>query len=250
MFKLGLCSVTFRNHSVDQVIDLAKKASLQGIEWGADIHVPPGSLQHAKEVKNKTTNAKLEVVSYGSYYRVGDENEYSFKEILETALELSAPAIRVWAGTLGSQEATNVYREKVVEDAKRIGNLADKQGVTVHFEYHGNTLTDTMESAKQLMEEVNHSNIYLYWQPAVGRTIDDRLASIQTIETWLSHVHVFHWTPTDRLSLHEGKEEWNKYLNEIKKYDKDNYLFMEFVKNDSEDQFLKDATTLHELVSK
>ena len=35
--------------------------------------------------------AGLETSSYGSYYRVGIENEYSFEEVLETAVILKRP---------------------------------------------------------------------------------------------------------------------------------------------------------------
>ena len=38
----GLCSITFRDLSVDDVVALAADAGLAGIEWGADRHVPPG----------------------------------------------------------------------------------------------------------------------------------------------------------------------------------------------------------------
>lgn len=37
---LGLCSITFRDKTVDEVITLVKKADLDAIEWGSDIHVP------------------------------------------------------------------------------------------------------------------------------------------------------------------------------------------------------------------
>ena len=39
----GLCSITFRDLAVDDVVALAAEAGLAGIEWGADRHVPPGS---------------------------------------------------------------------------------------------------------------------------------------------------------------------------------------------------------------
>src|SRR5690625_3937512 len=94
MFKTGLCSVTFRNLSVEEVIELTSKAELNGIEWGGDVHVPSGNLKHAAEVVRLTEESNLEVSSYGSYYRVGDikSNPVSFEQILETAVHLNAPA--------------------------------------------------------------------------------------------------------------------------------------------------------------
>lgn len=250
VFKTGLCSVTFRNLSVEEVIGLASTAGLDGIEWGGDIHVPGGNLKCAAEVATATEKANLEVISYGSYYRVGESknNDVSFEQVLETAVYLKAPAIRVWAGGLGSDVADRTYRNKVVTDAKKIAVLAERKNVSINFEYHGGTLTDTKESASLLMKEINHPNVKIYWQPAVGLPVDDCLASIDEISAWLSHVHVFHWDVTDRLTLSEGKEEWQTYLNKLQTDEKIRYLMIEFVIGDSKEQFLKDAEVLKGLV--
>lgn len=250
MYKTGLCSVTFRDLTAEQVIELTLKAELEGIEWGGDVHVPPGDDERALEVATLTEQANLDIVSYGSYYRVGHNkaNAASFEKILETTVKLRAPAVRVWAGSLGSREADEKYRESVVADAKRIASLAEKVGVSIHFEYHGNSLTDTPESAAQLMRDIDHSNIHLYWQPAVGERIANRIASIQQVRPWLTHVHVFQWTNKDRLPLEAGIEEWDQYLHELKKLNESRYLLLEFIKSDNSAQFLQDADTLKNLV--
>lgn len=251
MFKLGLCSVTFRNQSVEEIIQLVKDAKLNGIEWGGDVHVPPGDLKHAKKVKQLTREAGLEVTSYGSYYRVGEyeKNADPFATILSTAVALKAPSIRIWAGTVGSDEADLAYRKKVIDETRTIATMAAQEGVLINFEYHGNTLTDTMESAALLMKEVDHPNVKIYWQPAVGQPVADRLASIENIYPWLTDVHVFHWDVAKRLPLAEGKEEWEKYLARLSDQVMTRYLFLEFVKEDSNAQFFEDALVLKDLVN-
>ncbi|WP_404455524.1 sugar phosphate isomerase/epimerase [Virgibacillus necropolis] len=249
MYKIGLCSVTFRNLTVEQVIKLAHGANMEGIEWGGDFHVPPGDTIRAAEVAELTEQANLEIVSYGSYYRVGHEKEgIPFDVVLETAQRLKAPSIRVWAGKIGSHEIDEKYRTAVVEDARRIAELAEKQDIEINFEYHGGTLTDNVESALLLVNEINHPNIHLYWQPAVGETINKRLKSIEKLSAWLTHIHVFHWNYTDRLSFSEGVVEWEQYLSKLKKDKNVHYLLMEFVKGDNIEQFLKDAKALKNLV--
>ncbi|MGP4041419.1 sugar phosphate isomerase/epimerase family protein [Gracilibacillus sp. D59] len=246
--KIGLCSVTFRDKNPEQIVDLAMEVSLDGIEWGGDVHVPPGDYENAKKVGEITRSRGLEVSSYGSYYRLADHtgNEYDFTTILETVKKLQAPAIRVWAGMKGSKEADQCYRKKVVEDARRIADLALDEGISVHLEYHDNTLTDTKESARQLMEEINHDNLFLYWQPSNGVSVEERLASIDLVKAWITNVHIFHWHSfDDRLELISGEGEWQHYLEAIQKDGRDRYVLMEFVKDDDERQFLKDAQTLH-----
>ncbi|WP_078060077.1 sugar phosphate isomerase/epimerase family protein [Gracilibacillus timonensis] len=248
--KLGVCSVTFRDKSPQEIIDLTKQAALDAIEWGADTHVPAGDMQTAQEIGEATRNQGLEISSYGSYYRLADygDNEEAFQEVLQSAEVLGAPAIRVWAGVTGSDKASDDYRGLVVQDARRVADLASKHGISIHLEFHGNTLTDTKESARQLMEEIDHDNVFTYWQPPNSVSIKERLASIEAVKPWITNVHIFYWYSfEDRLNLAEGQTEWLQYLREIFQDGKERYVLMEFVKYDEEEQFLEDAQTLHEL---
>ncbi|MBP1969260.1 sugar phosphate isomerase/epimerase [Virgibacillus natechei] len=250
MYKTGVCSVTFRKLSVEVVIELTSKAGLEGIEWGSDIHVPPGEFNQASNVAKLTEQAGLEVVSYGSYYRVGEyeKNKDSFEEILETAVHLKAPSIRVWAGGQGSKKGNENYRQGVVKEARTVATLAEQKNISINLEYHGNTLTDTKESAANLMREIDHPYVNLYWQPAEGQSIKQRLDSIDELIPWLTHVHAFQWTVGDRLPFREGREEWSQYLNQLKNLKANRYILIEFVKEDDENQFLEDAKTLKGLV--
>ncbi|GAB2560132.1 sugar phosphate isomerase/epimerase family protein [Gracilibacillus alcaliphilus] len=248
--KLGLCSVTFRDKDPKEIVTLVKQAELDAIEWGADVHVPVGELRTAKDVGELTRAEGLQVSSYGSYYRLADYgvSSDSFTDVLQTAKELGAPAIRVWAGVTGSEKASDDYRAEVAADARNIADLAAKENITVHLEFHGNTLTDTKESARKLMEEIAHPNVFTYWQPSNNVDVEERLQSIDFVKPWITNVHVFYWYSfDDRLNLADGFQEWQQYLQQIMQDGKDRYLLMEFVKFDDEDQFLKDAETLHQL---
>ncbi|GIN56824.1 xylose isomerase [Lederbergia ruris] len=251
MFKVGLCSITFRQLSVAEVIDISKKAGISGIEWGGDIHVPPGNVEGATQVAYLTKQANLQVSSYGSYYRVGyeEDGQESFAKVLETAIALTAPSIRVWAGRVGSREASEQDRKKVVDDAKRIAELAKNKMISIHFEYHRGTLTDTAESATQLMEEINHPNVFLYWQPAVNESVQKRIDSIERVSPWLSHVHVFYWENTNRLPFSSGVTMWEQYLNALKRVKGERYLLMEFVRENKVEQFMDDVEVLKRMVT-
>lgn len=253
MFHIGLCSVTFRNLSAEEVVKTAQQADIHGIEWGGDVHVPPGDLENAAKVATLTKEAGMEVVSYGSYYRLGSADQHaSFQTILQTAVKLSAPAIRVWAGKTGSDEATETDWKVVVEDARKIADLAAEKGIHINLEYHNRTLTDTADSAVYLMEKMNHPNVSLYWQPALFETVDQRVQSIEKVKSWISHVHVFHWKMIDNNRIvypfSKGVADWEKYLTRLKRNRKARYLLMEFVKNDDIQQFLDDVQALKLLI--
>ncbi|ENH98369.1 AP endonuclease, family 2 protein [Gracilibacillus halophilus YIM-C55.5] len=247
--KLGLCSITFRDRTPEQIIDVAKQADLDAIEWGGDIHVPPGEVMTAKHVRQMTEANGLTISSYGSYYRAGfaSENNHDFLTILDTAVALGAPSIRIWAGMYDPEDASPQYRSKVVTDTKRMADIAQQKNIAIHFESHGGTLTRTKASARQLMEDVSHPNVFLYWQPAIGESVKQRLVTIDELHPWISNVHIFHWTEEERLPLSNGMKEWKQYLRAIESDGKERYVLLEFVKNDDVKHFMQDAATLHKL---
>jgi sugar phosphate isomerase/epimerase len=97
MIKPGICSATLAKNSVSEVIAIAKEAGLEGIEWWGNEHVPHGDTVVAAKVKALTQSAGLEVTSYGSYYRAGvsEADGVSFASVLDTAITLGAPTIRI-----------------------------------------------------------------------------------------------------------------------------------------------------------
>ena len=50
MLKKGLCSVSFRNLSVEEIVSLCQKNNVDFIEWGSDVHVPCFDFDKAKYV--------------------------------------------------------------------------------------------------------------------------------------------------------------------------------------------------------
>ncbi|RLD12301.1 MAG: sugar phosphate isomerase/epimerase [Chlamydiae bacterium] len=248
----GLTSITFRGLNPKKIVGLAVKAGLDGIEWGGDIHVPHGDVKTAAEVYKITIDAGLNIIAYGSYYTLGysAENGLDFKSVLDSATALNAPAIRVWAGKIGSSEANEDYRNKIIEETKSIAKLAVEENIEIAFESHINTLTDTGESSVDLLKKINMENVKTYWQPDPSYSDDENLRKLDLIFPWVKNIHVFQWTKENfiRLPLIEGKEKWGKYFDKISTMENDVYAIMEFVKNDSPEQFLNDAEILKKMI--
>jgi 3-dehydroshikimate dehydratase len=255
MIRSALVSITFRKLSPREIVDLVAQAGLDGIEWGGDIHVPHGNLARARAVRHMTEDAGLQVSAYGSYYRVGHGEPCPFEAVVETAAELDTPTVRVWAGKQGTDVADQAYWDQVVQASRRIADLAARAGVTVAYEYHGNTLTDTNASARKLLEDVAHPNIRSYWQPPRGATVESCLAGLDAILPWLLHVHVFSWrertegVPAERLPLVAGEAAWARFLRKIALVGHECFAEIEFVQNDAPESFVKDAATLLEWLS-
>ena len=248
MIHPGLVSVTFRKLSPAEIVALVKQAGLKGIEWGGDVHVPSGDLGRAREVREITHENGLSMAAYGSYYRVGQSESagMSFEKILETAVELGAPMIRVWAGGAGSDTVDEEGRWKIIRDFRAIADLAARAGVSVASEFHGGTLTDTNESAGRLLVEVDHPNVFTLWQPHNGEETAECVRGLRELLPKVGNAHVFHWWPTaaERHPLAEGAERWAQFLTLLKQAPGDRFALLEFVQGDEPEAFLRDAATL------
>jgi len=231
----GLVSVTFRRLAADEVIALVVAHGLRAVEWGGDVHVPVGDLAVARDVGRRCADAGIAVAAYGSYFRgTGD-----FGPVLETAVALGAPRVRVWAGERGS--AAEADRSGVVDGLRRAAELATAAGVEVAVEYHANTLTDTLASALELFAEV--PALRPYWQPPVGSSLQDALVAVPALAPVTAHV--FSWDDTGRrLPLAARGELWRPVLAELAALPGTRHVLLEFVRDDDPLAFAEDAAVL------
>ena len=142
-------------------------------------------------------------------------------------------------------------RQKITDDALSIAESAKKENINISLEYHQNTITDTIESALDFIQEVRQSggeNIYLYWQPNQNKSVEQNKSELELICPYLSNVHVFAWEKTERLPLAEHKDRWEAYLDIIKHTGRKHDFLLEFVKGDEFDQMIEDAKVLIDLL--
>ncbi len=239
---IGLTSVTFRSLKAEEIVELARRAGLAGIEWGGDVHVKPGDEAEALRVGSLTRNAGLQVSSYGSYFRLcaQEEPETAFAPVLASARALGAPLIRVWAGERDSAGADEAYYRRAAEDLRRICGMAGE--IRVALEYHRHTLTDCCDSAARLLDMAGCGASY--WQPNPDISHGENLAELQRMLPYLTNVHVFHWEGADvRYPLERGAADWRAYIA-LAGSERD--YIMEFVQDDDPERFIQDARTLRE----
>ena len=119
MYNIGFTTVTFRKKSVEEIIDIAKKAGINCIEWGGDVHVPPDNEENAKRVRALCDAAGIKSVSYGSYYRVGFNDMAAFERVCKTADILGVRIVRVWLGLKASAETSEEEFLALCDEAAR-----------------------------------------------------------------------------------------------------------------------------------
>ena len=241
-FTLGLTSVTFREKTISEIAVLAKKAGLREIEWGGDRHILPMDFDAVETARRAMAENELVCSSYGSYYRIGDNDTEAFRAIAKTAHALDGKILRVWLGRIGSSSTNTELRSKMLDETKRLAEIAAEYSQTLAFEFHGKTLNDTGESSVSFLRDCGMENVKTYWQPL---SYSDNENNLRAVLPYLAAVHVFTWDDEyRRYPLSDGKDAWKNYLSILNEANISTKLIMEFVKDDNAEQFLADANFL------
>jgi sugar phosphate isomerase/epimerase len=171
--------------------------------------------------------------------------------VLETAVELGAPLIRVWAGNSGSDTAT------VLHHLERACEMAGAHNIGVATEYHGGTLTQTREGCRQMLESVGSRNLQSLWQPlrrggGLNAKISENVEDLRDLTPFLSNVHVYEWRDitagqTKRASLRNSVQ-WPQYIEELRKMGGQRWLLLEYVPDDAPAKLSVEATALRALI--
>ena len=237
----GIVSATFKNLDAEQVISLAVKNRLQAIEWSENWHIEEGDCSKAEHLLRLCTEANICIAAFGSYYRLG--SSASFSSRLEVAQALKTSVIRIWAGDKPSSQVDTEAYQRLVVEAQELARLSESLGITLALEWHRNTLTDTNESAFAFLDAVGKRNVKALWQPTPGLTFEQRQVGLSRLKSQLVNLHVYHWDESRRRPLAEGFDQWSRYCSLIDQK-KDHYALLEFVKDDSIQQFEEDAAVL------
>ncbi len=245
--KLGLTSVTFRPNGIEEVFDYAKKAGIECIEWGVcDNHMNILSKDKADKINNLSKEYDIPTSSLGSYCDMTDAAEIA--DTVETARMINAPIIRVWAGNVGSSDCSKEDYRNIVANTIAMAQRAKKYGISIGFEFHQNSLTDTPESAIRLIKDVNMDNVGLYWQPTPADSVDENVNSLNKVKPYLiGNLHIFNYNAQlGRLPLADIRENLVAYYDDIK--DKDYTVMIEFVKDGSLESLIDDITVLRDVI--
>ena len=94
---------------------------------GGDVHLPPNDINALRDVLSLQEEFGLTAASYGTYYRLGEENYSLWESITDTANAIGAKIIRIWQGTKASADVNESEFLSMVNETKNSQMLRRKK---------------------------------------------------------------------------------------------------------------------------
>lgn len=247
MYKLGLVSISFRKHSPEEIILAAKKAGLECIEWGSDVHAPCNDTAKLNGIVALQNKHGVYCSSYGTYFRLGVTPAEELPQYIAAAKTLGTDILRLWCGDKGSAEYSKAEKELLFAECKKAAEIAESHIVTLCMECHNHTFTDEIKAAAELIEAVDSPSFRMYWQPNQFKTVEQNMNYAKRISDFTRHIHVFNWSGNERYPLEESIELWQKYLG---CFDGERALLLEFMPDDDINSLTREADALRKIAGK
>lgn len=161
--KFGFTTTSVRQiKSLEKIAELAVSCKADCIEWGGDIHVK--DIETAKRAKKLCDENKIEISSYGSYYRVGSKDSAEWEKICRIASTLGASFIRVWLGRKNSEKTDTDYYNTILSDLEAMCDKAEEYGLAVCTECHDNTFNNNTDAFLRIQKDCKKKNFFTYFQ--------------------------------------------------------------------------------------
>ncbi|NMP37971.1 MAG: TIM barrel protein [Clostridiales bacterium] len=241
-FKIGLTSTTFRQKSHSEIVGIAKDAGAQYIEWGTDIHVK--TPDDAANVKSLCDAAGIGICSCGSYYTAGCGDKDEWLRICALAHEMSAPSIRIWLGNKNSEKTSAAEYERLLEDTRSMCSAAERSGLTVCAECHGNTFNNNTDAILRFCDELKCENFRTYFQSRY-HSLDYDLDRIERTFEITRDVHISYSELTREQRFKKKNREYiDILLKKLLEKDFAGVVMIEFTRQASAEYFMQDVKRL------
>lgn len=243
-YKLGLVSVSFREHRPSEIIKAVKEAGLSCIEWGSDVHAPVHDIERIKEIAALQKEYGIVCSSYGTYFRFCVTPVEELESYIQTAKMLGTNILRLWCGPKSGPEMDAAEKEELLSECRMGAEIAAKHGVTLCMECHQDSFTERPEDAVELMKALYSPHFQMYWQP-LNDDPADNVASARVIAPYSSHLHVYNWKNNAKYPLADAVDIWRSYLKE---FTTPRTLLLEFMPDDRLESLTTESDALRKII--
>ncbi|MBQ3075599.1 MAG: TIM barrel protein [Clostridia bacterium] len=243
-FPIGLCSVSFRKRTPKEILEEMRKASLNLIEWGSDIHAPATDGNALLELARLQEEYGVTCSSYGTYFKIGIHSAKELPCYIQAARILGTSTLRLWAGEKNSEDFSENEKESFFKECRALAKIAEDEGIVLCTDCHNKTYTNHYQSALELLQAVDSPNFRTYWQPNQFRNDDYNLASAKALAPYTENIHTFHWREKEKFPLRSGTEIWKQYL---KCFSGEKSLLLEFMPDGKIESLITETNTLRSI---
>jgi len=240
-YKCGVVSVSFRNHSPEEIILAAKEAGLSCIEWGSDVHAPYNDEKKLKEIVLLQKKYGIYCSSYGTYFRLGKNSTDELKGYINAAKLLGTDIMRLWCGDKSASMYSAEEKAFLFDECKKAAEIAEENGMTLCMECHPGSFTETADGMQELMDAVNSSAFVMYWQPEPNNSDEQNFEYAKKIKNYCKRIHVFNCEGVKHYPLSDARVLWEKYLTIL---DSTDTLLLEFMPDDKIESLKDEAMAL------
>jgi len=170
---------------------------------------------------------------YPSLHLEGEARERQWNELaltIERAQRLGTRAVKMFAGSLASEDASEADVERSVAFTRQLIGLAAEHGMTLTAEAHPDTLCDSPEATLGFLEAVGSDTLKVCYQPYDFASTTQTVADYRALRQHVVHVHL-QGRRNDQMSLLEEAEvDYSVFLNELASDSFEGALSIEFVK--------------------
>ena len=243
-YRLGLVSVSFRDHTPEEILTAMKDVGLSCIEWGSDVHAPCHDRERISAIAELQGRYGIACSSYGTYFRLGETPIAELADYIAAAKMLGTDILRLWCGKKSGANMTAEERADLLDQCRRAAEIAETYGVTLCMECHRHTFTEHPNDAVWLMQSVDSPHFRMYWQPFQWLTAEESMEIAKKIAPYAEHIHVFNWKDKKRLPLKDAADEWREFLSA---FPTPRTLLLEFMPDDRLETLAVEAAALKEI---
>jgi len=248
MLVAGFSTGALPKYDLQRVLDLAQDARMTAIEWSEHPHAPHTLGADAADLRKRAEDAGLEPVIYGSYFRLNEpEHSSPLTSVLDTAVALGVPMVRIWAGKTYGEEVRPSYWNAVVRQARTAINAAEERGLQLALEFHQHTLNNSEENWFRLRDAIGSPSLKTMWQPLPDEDSEAALTRLRRFVPALAHVHCYHWEHGVRKPLDRAWQAWLRYARFLRELDSTHAILLQMVERDTFENFLRDAESVRNL---
>ena len=150
--KCGLVSISFRQHTPEEILCAMQKAGLSVIEWGSDVHAPCTDREKVQQI-----------VALQEKYGIGVTPSEELPRYIAAAKILGTNILRLWCGGKNYELFTEDEKKDLFAECRKLAQVAEKEQVMLCMECHNNTFTNVKEGSLELMEAVNSEAFGMYF---------------------------------------------------------------------------------------